>query len=342
MTIPPAFSRRSAFTLVELLVVIAIIGTLVALLLPAVQFARESARRMSCGNNLKQLGLAVLTFEAANRVMPSSYQPTAVLGNGNVDGWSCQAQILPYLERGDLYERIDFTKTYSQQILIPGSAGPVRLAGVKVDVLICPSEHNTQLRYIASGPEHAPLNYGANLGIWFVYDRPSGKTGDGAFVPVTGIGPGEYQDGRSSTLAFMEVKTYTPYYRNAAIANPTAPTKTGVCALSGDFKTNTGHTEWVDGRAHQTGCTTLFGPNTKVPCTVAGLPYDVDWNNQQEGVGTAPTYAAVTSRSFHPNMVQAAMMDGSIHTFSNSVDLGLWQALSTRNRGEAASIEKDQ
>lgn len=338
MTSRPTTARH-AFTLVELLVVIAIIGILVALLLPAVQYARESARRMSCGNNLKQLGLAIQTFEASNRVLPSSYRPTAPSANGNVDGWSCQAQILPYVERGDLYDRIDFGSGYNQQVLIPGASGSIRLSAMKLDVLICPSEINTHIRNGASGPEHAPLSYGCNLGIWFVYDRPSGRTGDGAFVPVTGLSPGEYVDGRSNTLAFMEVKTYTPYYRNAANPNPLAPAPIGVCALGGDFKTNTGHTEWVDGRAHQTGCTTLFGPNTKVPCTVNGELYNVDWTNQQEGVGTAPTYAAVTSRSFHPNIVQAAMMDGSVHTFASSIDLRLWQALSTRNQGEPASIE---
>jgi len=333
---PPA---RKGFTLVELLVVIAIIGILVALLLPAVQFARESARRMSCSNNLKQLALAVHNFEAANNRMPSSFHPTAAQANGNVDGWSCQAQILPYLERGDLYDRIDFSSTYNQQIQIPGANGPQRLAAVKVEVLACPSEVNRHIRVNAAGPEHAPLNYGCNLGIWFVYDRTTGKTGDGAFVPVTQISPGEYQDGRTNTLAFMEVKTYTPYYRNAGLANPPPPTIGGVCALGGQFKVDSGHTEWVDGRAHQTGCTTFFGPNAKVHCNVGGIPYNLDWNNQQEGVGTAPTCAAVTSRSFHPNIVQAAMMDGSVHSFSNSIALGIWQGMSTRNLGETASVE---
>jgi prepilin-type N-terminal cleavage/methylation domain-containing protein len=337
---PRSTHQRPAFTLVELLVVIAIIGILMALLLPAVQFARESARRLSCGNNLKQLALAVHNFEAANKKMPSSFQPTAVLPNGNQDGWSCQAQILPYLERNDLYNRIDFTAGYNQQLLIPGSSGPIRLAAVQVDVLMCPSEINRRIRVNASGPEHAPLNYGCNLGTWFVYDRPSGMTGNGAFVPAMNISPGEYQDGRSNILAFMEVKTYTPYYRNAGLASPLPPPAVGgVCALGGQFKTDSGHTEWVDGRAHQTGCTTLFGPNTKAICNVGGIPYNVDWNNQQEGVGTASTYAAVTARSFHPNIVQAAMMDGSVHVFSNSIELGVWQALSTRNQGEAATID---
>ncbi len=334
LPMPP---RRNAFTLVELLVVIAIIGILVALLLPAVQYARESARRMACGNNLKQLGLAIQTFEAANRVLPSSHRPTTPAANGNVDGWSCQAQILPYLERGDIYNRIDFNTTYNQSIVLPDSPTPVRLANLKLEVLLCPSELKKEKR----GSEHAPLNYGCNLGVWFVYDRSTGRMGDGAFVPVTGLSPGEYVDGRTNTLAFMEVKTYTPYYRNAAIPDPMAPAPTGVCALGGDFKTNTGHTEWVDGRAHQTGCTTLFGPNTKVPCTVNGELYDVDWNNQQEGVGTAPTYAAVTSRSYHPRVVQAVMMDGSVHSFASAIDLRLWQALSTRNQAEPASIDVD-
>lgn len=332
-------SVRQAFTLIELLVVIAVIGILIALLLPAVQFAREAARRMSCGNNLKQLALAIHNFESSNNRMPSSHRPTTPQANGNVDGWSCQAQILPYVERGDLYTRIDFTQGYNQQIMIPGSSGPQRLSGVKIDLLLCPSEINRHIRYNSSGPEQAPLSYGCNLGVWFVYDRLTGNTGLGAFVPVTQLNPVEYRDGRSNILAFMEVKTYNPYYRNAAIPNPLAPAPSGVCALGGDFKKNTGHTEWVDGRAHQTGCTSLFGPNTKVLCNVGGEDFNVDWNNQQEGVGTAPTYAAVTSRSYHPNLVQAAMMDGSVHSFASSIDLRVWQALSTRDQGEPASVE---
>ena len=331
--------RRVAFTLIELLVVIAIIGILIALLLPAVQFARESARRMSCGNNLHQLGLALHNFESANRKYPSSWQPTAAQGKGNVDGWSCQAQLLPYVEKGDLYDRIDFTKTYNQQIPIPGVNGLQRLSGMKVDILICPSEINTQVRMNSSGPEHAPLSYGCNLGVWFVFDRNSRTIGDGAFGPIRELTGGDFSDGTTNTLAFMEVKTYNPYYRNAAHATPAVPSQTGVCALGGDFKTNTGHTEWVDGRAHQTGCTTLFPPNAKVKCIVGSIDYDVDWNNQQEGVGTAPTFAAVTSRSYHPSAVQALMMDGSVHAFPSATDVNVWQALSTRNKGEAAAVD---
>src|SRR3954451_7970229 len=100
--------RRTAFTLVELLVVDAIIGVLVALVLPAVQAAREAARRMSCGNNLRQIGLGLQNFESAFKWFPSSLRPTHVDANGLFAGWSAPAQILPYLEQGNLYQGIDF------------------------------------------------------------------------------------------------------------------------------------------------------------------------------------------------------------------------------------------
>ena len=104
------FTRR-AFTLVELLVVIAIIGILIALLLPAVQAAREAARRSACKNNLKQIGLAVQNFHDVNRRLPASWKgiPPTTPG-GNVDGWSVHAQILPYLEQGNLNSAIDFNQ----------------------------------------------------------------------------------------------------------------------------------------------------------------------------------------------------------------------------------------
>src|SRR5438874_10268320 len=94
--------RRSGFTLVELLVVVAIIGVLVGLLLPAVQAAREAARRMSCGNNLRQIGLALQHFEATHKTFPSSLRPTPVDPNGLFNGWSVHAQLLAYIEQGNV------------------------------------------------------------------------------------------------------------------------------------------------------------------------------------------------------------------------------------------------
>src|SRR6188472_3349467 len=103
--------RRSGFTLVELLVVIAIIGVLVSLLLPAVQAAREAARRMSCGNNLKQIGLAMHNFHDTNNKLPSNIRPSAV-STVRVR-WA--SYILPFMEQSPLYDRIDFTKNWSDQ-----------------------------------------------------------------------------------------------------------------------------------------------------------------------------------------------------------------------------------
>jgi prepilin-type N-terminal cleavage/methylation domain-containing protein/prepilin-type processing-associated H-X9-DG protein len=340
MLATPFDSRRQAFTLIELLVVIAIIGILVALLLPAVQFARESARRCSCHNNLKQLALALQNFESTNRKFPSSWKPTAPVGT-RVDGWSAQAQLLPYLEQGGIYGFMNYEISYTQHPPMPNISPPAKISAMKVPVFLCPSEKRTGIRFDAAGiAEHAPLNYGANLGVWFVFDPATRLGGAGAFTPLQPTSGGEVTDGYSNTVCFAEVKTFTPHFRNAALANPPAPNPTGVCGLGGQFRIDTGHTEWVDGRAHQTGFTSLFGPNTKVLCNVSGSQYDLDWSNQQEGAGPAVTSAVVTSRSYHPNGVQCAMLDGSVHFINNTIQLHVWQALSTRQGNESISVPK--
>jgi len=326
---------RPAFTLVELLVVIAIIGVLVALLLPAVQAAREAARKAQCGNNLRQVGLALHNFESTFKQFPASSRPPVASG-AIFDGWSAQAQILPYLEQGNLFGQIDFTKGYTAQSF------PV--ASTRVAIYQCPSEPRSKVRVNATTglPEHFPLNYAANLGPWFVFDPQTLQGGDGAFRPYYPLKPAMITDGVSNTLAFAECKAYTPYYRNAARASlnqPIPASPSAICPLGGDFKSDSGHTEWVDGRVHQTGFTTVFTPNTKVLCTVGGNTYDVDWNNMQEGKSpTVPTFAAVTSRSYHPTGVMVLMMDGSVHAVSNSIDRAVWQALSTRAGGETATL----
>src|SRR6056297_1989157 len=98
---------RHAFTLVELLVVIAIIGVLVGLLLPAVQAAREAARRMSCSNNLKQVGLAIHNYESTYKILPPAWSDTP---DGN--GWSMQARILPFIEQGGIADGVNFSEGY--------------------------------------------------------------------------------------------------------------------------------------------------------------------------------------------------------------------------------------
>ena len=298
---------------------------MIALLLPAVQAAREAARRMQCSNNLKQIGLALHNFENAHQKFPPSY-----VGSG----WSLQARILPYLEAVNLAQQIDFDQPYSS-----ATAGGMPLSATRVQTFLCPSELLDQVRSKNGLPVHYPLNYGVNLGEWFVYDPADGTGGNGAFFPGSGLRPCDFIDGMSNTLCAAEVKAYNPYFRNAALATPDMPgIPESICPLGGEFKSNSGHTEWIDGRSHQTGITTVFTPNTRVPCEVGGVVYDVDWTNQQEGKSdTVRTYAAVTARSHHPGVVCCLLMDGSVQSLIDTIDRQTWRALSTRNGRETFS-----
>jgi len=335
--------RRKGFTLVELLVVMVIIALLMGLLFPAIQAARESARKTSCRNNLYQIVKAVLNFEASRTRFPSSWRPPAAykVGDANVAGWSTQAQLLPYLEQKATHAEINYNLPYKDAGTVTTADGTaaVKLSALRVPTYLCPSEVRDEPRLgDDSKPEHYPLNYAVNLGIWFVWDPATGKGGEGAFYPNSKLTAGDFLDGQSFTMALAEVKGWNPYYRNAGLASPTMPAEfDDVCALSGGFKAESGHTEWVDGRAHQIGFTTVFPPNARVLCTNppdATGTFDVDWNNQQEGLsGSIPTYAAVTARSYHEGMVNVAMMDGSVRPIEDEINVGVWRALSTR-RGQ--------
>jgi prepilin-type N-terminal cleavage/methylation domain-containing protein len=344
---PPSRVRRnrSAFTLIEILVVIIIIGALMALLLPAVQKAREAARRSACGNNLKQIGLAVANFESQNRCYPASRKPTPPNAAGVVSGWSAQAVLLPYIEQSKLHAKIDFTRGYEEAVNVETAAGTVaRLSAVRVPTYLCPSERRDEARIANGVAEHYPLNYAVNMGVWFVYDPQTAQGGQGAFHPAGTLKAGDFSDGLSFTLCASEVKAWQPYLRNAgltAYALRSIPAPDNLSALGGELKTTSGHTEWVDGRVHQIGFTTAFAPNATVSCESGGAVYDVDWTNQQEGrSASVPTYAAVTARSYHGGGVNSLMMDGSMRWFADDTQLGVWRAYSTRN-GDEIIPDKD-
>lgn len=148
-------------------------------------------------------------------------------------------------------------------------------------------------------------------------------------------------DGLSTTLGMAEVKAFTPYWRDggrpgAAVAPvPDTPADLAAYFTAGEFKADSGHTEWVDARVHQTGFTTTFPPNTKVPYQAGGVTYDVDFNSHREGrSSTMPTFAVVTSRSYHPGGVNTLLMDGSVRFASDRVAQAVWRALGTRAGGE--------
>lgn len=327
-------SRVNGFTLVELLVVIAIIGIMVGLLLPAVQAAREAARRMQCQNHLKQISLACHNYHSAFRKFPASaVVDLAVSTTGNNGSWGVHGRILPFHEQGNLYEDVDLSLPWDDQSAIDG---------VKLEVYACPSDPGSdQVRDPGSGrPRLYPTNYGFNFGTWYVYDPQSEKGGDGMFYPNSFLRFRDCLDGSSTTLLSAEVKAWTPYLRNGG--PPTSKLPMAASALSviagtaSQFK-ETGHTEWPDGRVHHTGMTTTMAPNTRVEFIRSGTTYDIDYNSWQEGkngIAGNPTYASITSRSQHVGLVQAAFLDGSIATITDSVDQEIWRSMGTRANHE--------
>ena len=329
--------KRRGFTLIELLVVIAIIAVLIGLLLPAVQQAREAARRTQCRNQLKQIGLALHNYLDAHSVFPPSY--CAVPGVTTTVGgqWSIFARILPYLDQANLQNLVNWGVGYSTQ---------VNVATTRVPSYLCPSEPNDVVRINPSTgvARDYPASYVINFGTWKIYDPVSGTGGDGAFHPNSKYHSGSFTDGMSNTLCASEAKSYTPYLRNVGTdpgaAPPSGPSfvtgQTGDgCCIGTSLQLNTGHTEWADGLCQQSGFTTTFGPNADLPYDVSGKLYDIDYVSWREGThATRVTYAVLPARSHHVGIVNALMMDGSVRSANESIDLGTWRSLGTRSGGE--------
>lgn len=324
--------RRKAirgFTLVELLVVIAIIGILVGLLLPAVQAAREAARRMSCSNNLKQIGLSIHGYHDANRGVP----PQAAYAVGSTfSGYSVHARILPYIEQGALHSAVDFAIGYASQPAI---------CKTKIPLFRCPSDPKDETR-IDGGVEFYPTNYGFSIGTWLGLDQQTAQGGDGAFGYNMRHSFAAISDGLSNTLCSAEVKSFTPALLDggqpAAAFTPPPDTPAQVIAFGGTFDKDYCHTQWVTGRTLQSGLTTTFPPNTIVPYTVGGFTFDVDFTSARVSP-TAPRhgYRVVTARSYHPGGANAVLMDGSVRFVSNSISQSIWRSVGTRAGGEVLS-----
>jgi prepilin-type N-terminal cleavage/methylation domain-containing protein/prepilin-type processing-associated H-X9-DG protein len=343
-------SSRRGFTLIELLVVIAIIAVLIALLLPAVQGAREAARRMQCTNNLKQLGLAVQNYESAMGVLPPQqsllYSGAAVAWKSS---WGVTSRVIPYLEQGAVYNAINYS-------LKSSAVQNATAVSTTINTLVCPSEPNS-LPYTSTNSAGVTTvfgisNYGWCEGDWYVFGGNGALANRSAFGPNMSKRLAQFTDGLSQTIVCAEVKAYTQVYHDCgtvpgpAVANPVVvPDPTTVLATianaasasSCKLVTGTpggGHTHWCNGNCFHDGFTTALTPNSKAPAGTSLL--DTDFCSEDEDDG-GPTYAAITSRSYHPGGVNALFGDGSVKFIKTSVDVRAWRALGTIGSGEVIS-----
>lgn len=339
--------RQRGFTLIELLVVIAIIGVLVALLLPAVQQAREAARRTDCRNRLKQLGLAIYNYESTMNRLP----PTAIVHqNANGSLWTSyigpHARILPFIDQANLYGIIDLNTSYG--------AGVNRDAvGRVIPIFLCPSEPNQHTEDHATFGNVGGVNYAFCMGDWYVWEGfNTGANGGPRTRSAFGVNLArrwaDFTDGTSNTLLMSEVKNWQPYVRDCGplsqindpnnIPSTDADPMTVVpeyLATGCSFFPN-GHTQWAEMAVHHNGFTTAWTPNKVTPGGPGGTFPDVDINSARERIG-GPTYAAITARSYHVGGVHSLFGDGAVRFTSSSIDGRVWRALGTVSGGEVVT-----
>jgi prepilin-type N-terminal cleavage/methylation domain-containing protein/prepilin-type processing-associated H-X9-DG protein len=331
--------RRRAFTLIELLVVIAIIAVLIALLLPAVQAAREAARRIQCTNNLKQLGLAVANYESANGALPP--QETGIwVGNAQptqYTSWGVTARLAPYMEQGPLFNAMNFDLKYSDPT-------NTTVSYLKINFLICPSEVDPFPPAGTTTP-FAVSNYGWNVGDWYVFGGGGATPNRSPFFINTSRTLAAITDGLSNTVFAAEVKANQPLYKSCATPTGISATNIPNVANSPAFvtanytngcKADTGHVRWTIGSACYDGFTTALPPNFKMMVGTPAVDIDYDTNDENNG---GPTYAAVTSRSYHPGGINSLFGDGSVHFVKSSVSGDTWRALGTMAGGEVISSD---
>jgi type II secretory pathway pseudopilin PulG len=336
---------RKGVTFIEVLVVIGIIVLItIALLIPAVQSAQEAARRAQCVCYLKQLSLATLQYETANECLP----PAGTTKAGQpLNSFSFYAYIFPTFEQSGIANSLNFDISPDIQTTITHLA---------FGYFICPSDSRSRQVYnlrerFSSDPEHNtvsivkmpfPVNYVVNLGTWKIYDPTTGTHGDGAFGIDSAIRLTDFKDGTSTTIGMSEAISYQPTIRSNDLLNVTGvapPLVPADVETYGDrFEARGGHTSWASGDPLHTGLTFAFPPNSKVRYRHDGKTWSIDYMSNRPGLSaTLPTYAVITARSYHPDGVNCALMDGSIRFIRNAISPQIWRSLGTRAGGDQVS-----
>lgn len=318
---------RRGFTLVELLVVIAIIAILIALLLPAVQSAREAARRTQCTNNQKQIGLAMLNFESQYGRLPEAVVGRPPSGSAQFIGHTAFALILPFLEQANAEELYD----YEVDWLHPNND---EATGTQIPTYHCPSDDVRGRRWFHEPDNQyfSRSNYVVCMGSQTMcFDTPDGQAiagivrgnvegdleTDGAYRVAQGRRLSKLLDGTSNTALSSELKAGRP-----DLLDPS----------TGGYFDERGLWSWptMGGFAY----THLYTPNTPIGDKVWHRP-PMDTQipvERPQATSEDETYAS--ARSFHPGGVNVAFGDGHVAFYSETVDLGLWRALSTTEGGE--------
>lgn len=302
--------NRHAVTLIELLVVIAIIGVLMGLLLPAVQKVRETASRLRCANNLKQLALAVHDYEGTNKRFPYNQFGGRYGIAADSYAWSWLARLLPYVERANLYNRGQINKKTLRQSGI---------AAEQIGLFLCPSDDSS----------NQPRQDAGNLpGFLVGQTNYQGVSGANWGDDWEGIGPqfltdwrhrganGSY-DGHSNGDGIFYRTDFRRQLRLDHIRDGTSST----FMIGENVPALTRWCSWP--YANNANGTCAIPPNVKSPY---GGYYPVwNWQNNE------------SFRSWHPGGLQFAFADGSVHFITNSISLRAYRALATIRGGEYVS-----
>ncbi len=331
---------RAGFTLIEVLAVIAIIGILVALLLPAVQAARQSARRLDCSNRLKQIGLALAHYESDHARYPAG----ASEGGSSVNLLSPLARMLPQLEQNDLYNAINHSLPANYRVAF---APNMTAMTTKVDTFLCPSDP-------PSGVDgYGRTNYRANIGVGYdaqPYVKSPG-TGGGAFNYYDFLRPADFLDGLSNTAGFSE--RLQGDWTSGTSFKRGGDYRLGSGLTEADFKEITdvdwslarcrslprdspiesrGGASWFLSGLHYTEYNHIATPNSDGDCGFDPDNGDVSGRTNQRGVFSATSY--------HPGGVNLLMMDGSVRFVKDGIGVQPWRALGTRNGGEVITADE--